>query len=155
MQLYSRDDVWPALRAQLSVWEAIQRGFTPMLPQHRGGQNPLQENAPVLSGFPRKRQTSSLSCFALSSDAQSFLAWQASQSETDSASAALGSLPLQQQELQLPKPLGRAPQFEDSDGDVGLLLSPLRMIKKSLQVPPLGRKLRLLRSQLPQLRLCP
>ena len=37
----------------------------------------------------------------------------------------------------------------------GLLLSPLRMIKKSLQVPPLGRKLRLLRSQLPQLRLCP
>ena len=119
MQLYSRDDVWPALRAQLSVWEAIQRGFTPMLPQHRGGQNPLQENAPVLSGFPRKRQTSPLSCFALSSDAQSFLAWQASQREADSASAALGSLPLQQQESQLPKPLCRAPQFEDSDGDVG------------------------------------
>ena len=119
MQLYSRDDVWPALRAQLSVWEAIQRGFTPMLPQHRGGQNPLQENAPVLSGFPQKRQTSSLSCFALSSDAQSFLAWQASQREADSASAALCSLPLQQQESQLPKPLCRAPQFEDSDGDVG------------------------------------
>ena len=119
MQLYSRDDVWPALRAQLSVWEAIQRGFTPMLPQHWGGQNPLQENTPILSGFSWERRNPSFSCFALSSDAQSFLAWQASQRAADSASAALGLSHMQQQELPIPKPLCRAPQFEDSDGDMG------------------------------------
>ena len=119
MQLYSRDDVWPALRAQLSVWEAIQRGFTPMLPQHRGGQNPLQERTPVLSGFSWSRRTSSTSCFVLSSDAQSFLAWQAAQKSDDSALAVPGSSLLQQPEKQLPKPLCRAPRFEDSDGEVG------------------------------------
>ena len=119
MQLYSRDDVWPALRAQLSVWEAVARGFTPMLPQHRGGQNPLQENIPVLSGFTWQTRQPAFSCFALSSDAQSFLAWQASQQATESASPALGSSHLQQQEPPIPKPLCRAPQFEDSDGDMG------------------------------------
>ena len=119
MQLYSRDDVWPALRAQLSVWEAIQRGFTPMLPQHRGGQNPLQENTPVLSDFSWSQRTSSLSCFVLSSDAQSFLAWQASQKADESSLAVPGSSLLQQRELHFPKPLCRAPRFEDSDGDLG------------------------------------
>ena len=119
MQLYSRDDVWPALRAQLSVWEAVHRGFTPMLPQHRGGQAPLQENLPVLSGFSWTRREPSFSCFALSSDAQSFLAWQASQKAADSASTTLCSSLPPQQELPFPKPLCRAPQFEDSDGDTG------------------------------------
>ena len=60
MQLYSRDDVWPALRAQLSVWKAVHRGFTSILP--------------VLSGFSWARRDPSFSCFALFSDAQSFLA---------------------------------------------------------------------------------
>ena len=119
MQLYSRDDIWPALRAQLSVWEAIQRGFTPMLPQHRGGQNPLQESMPVLSGFTWTRRTSSTSCFVLTSDAQSFLAWQASQKSDDTALAAPGLSLLPEPGTQLPKPLCRAPRFEDSDGDLG------------------------------------
>ena len=119
MQLCSRDDIWPALRAQLSVWEAIQQGFTPMLPQHRGGQNPLQESMPILSGFAWTRRTSSTACFVLTSDAQSFLAWQASQKSGDTSLAASG-LPLSsEQGLQLTKPLCRAPRFEDSDGDLG------------------------------------
>ena len=58
-------------------------------------------------------------CFVLSSDAQSFLAWQTSQKTDDSALAAPGSSLLQQRETQLPKPLCRAPQSEDSDGDLG------------------------------------
>ena len=119
MQLYSRDDVWPALRAQLSVWEAIHKGFTPMLPQHRGGQNPLQESMPLLSGFSWTRRTASTSCFALTSDAQSFLAWQASQKSDDTSLAASGLSSSSAQGDQLPKPLCRAPQFEDSDGDFG------------------------------------
>ena len=82
MQLYSRDDVWPALRAQLSVWEAIHRGFTPMLPQHRGGQNPLQETLPAMSGFSWTQRTATPSCFVLTSDAQFFLSWQAGRSAT-------------------------------------------------------------------------
>ena len=36
-QLYSRDDVWPALRAQLLLWRAVHAGFRPARPQHRGG----------------------------------------------------------------------------------------------------------------------
>ena len=110
MQLYSRDDIWPALRAQLSVWEALQRGFTPMLPQHRGGQNPLQESVPVPSGFTWTRRTS---------DAQSFLAWQASQKSDDTAPAAPNLSLSPEPGMQPPKPLCRAPRFEDSDGDLG------------------------------------
>ena len=119
MQLYSRDDIWPALRAQFSVWEAIQQGFTPMLPQHRGGQNPLQESMPILSGFAWTRRTSSTSCFVLTSDAQSFLAWQASQKSGDTSLAASGLSLSSEPGIQLPKPLCRAPRFEDSDGDLG------------------------------------
>ena len=119
MQLYSRDDVWPALRAQLAVWEAVHRGFIPMLPQHRGGQNPLREALPTMSGFSWPQRTSTPACFVLTSDAQSFLAWQAAQQPEPaylqvagfSACSALGA-PSQQS-------LGRAPHFEDSDGDSG------------------------------------
>lgn len=124
MQLYSRDDVWPALRAQLAVWEAVARGFTPMLPQHRGGQNPLQESIPVLSGFTWKTRQPAFSCFALTSDAQSFLAWQASQQENDAASPVLASPGQHPQEPAIPKPLCRAPLFEDSDGDMGPAAEP-------------------------------
>ena len=44
-QLYSRDDVFPELRAQKLWWEAFFRGFRPLTPQHRRGQRPLQEPA--------------------------------------------------------------------------------------------------------------
>ena len=44
-QLYSRDDVFPQLRAQKLWWQAFKKGFRPLVPQHRGGQRPLQEPA--------------------------------------------------------------------------------------------------------------
>ena len=40
---YSRDDVLPALRAQLHVLRAIRRGWFPLTPQARGAKSPLQE----------------------------------------------------------------------------------------------------------------
>ena len=36
-QLYSRDDVFPQLRAQSLWWQAFSKGFRPLVPQHRGG----------------------------------------------------------------------------------------------------------------------
>ncbi|CAE7241641.1 unnamed protein product [Symbiodinium microadriaticum] len=119
MQLYSRDDVWPALRAQLAVWEAVHRGFTPMLPQHRGGQNPLQEALPAMSGFSWTQRTATPSCFALTSDAQSFLAWQAAQQPEPAYSEAASFSARSAPGDPLPKSLCRAPHFEDSDGDSG------------------------------------
>ena len=115
----SRDDVWPALRAQLAVWEAVHRGFTPMLPQHRGGQNPLQEALPAMSGFSWTQRTATPSCFALTSDAQSFLVWQAAQQPEPAYSEAASFSARSAPGDPLPKSLCRAPHFEDSDGDSG------------------------------------
>jgi hypothetical protein len=40
---YSRDDVLPALRAQLKVLRSIRAGWCPLTPQARGGKEPLKE----------------------------------------------------------------------------------------------------------------
>ena len=50
---------------------------------------------------------------------QSFLAWQASQKSGDTSLAASGLSLSSEPGIQLPKPLCRAPRFEDSDGDLG------------------------------------
>ena len=42
-QLYSRDDVFGALRVQQSIWQHVQQGFRPAAPQSRGGRPPLKE----------------------------------------------------------------------------------------------------------------
>ena len=42
---YSRDDVLPALRAQLRVLQAIRGGWVPLAPQSRGAQHPVAETA--------------------------------------------------------------------------------------------------------------
>ena len=46
---YSRDDVLPALRAQLQVLKALRRGWVPLTPQARGGAMPVEETAVDLS----------------------------------------------------------------------------------------------------------
>ena len=43
LRLYSRDDVYPALRLQALLREAILQGWRPSVPQHRGGQSALAE----------------------------------------------------------------------------------------------------------------
>ena len=53
-QLYSRDDVFPQLRAQKLWWGAFQKGFRPLTPQHRGGQRPLSE--PQVRAMPSEVQ---------------------------------------------------------------------------------------------------
>ncbi|CAE7270674.1 unnamed protein product [Symbiodinium sp. CCMP2592] len=73
-QLYSRDDVWPALRAQLLLWRSIHSGFRPARPQHRGGQSPLAEPLFETAGFQWDAFLPDLTCFSLGSDFQSFLA---------------------------------------------------------------------------------
>lgn len=40
---YSRDDVLPALRAQLQVLKALRRGWVPLTPQARGGMEGMLE----------------------------------------------------------------------------------------------------------------
>ena len=49
-QLYSRDDIWPALRAQLLLWQAVCSGFRPI----------------------------NLRCFQVNDDHRTFLSWQQS-----------------------------------------------------------------------------
>ena len=43
LRLYSRDDVYPALRLQGLLREAILQGWRPSVPQHRGSQSALTE----------------------------------------------------------------------------------------------------------------
>ena len=43
LRLYSRDDVYPALRLQGILRESILQGWRPMVPQHRGSQSALVE----------------------------------------------------------------------------------------------------------------
>ncbi|CAE7409132.1 unnamed protein product [Symbiodinium sp. CCMP2592] len=73
-QLYSRDDVWPALRAQWLLWRSIHAGFRPARPQHRVGQSPLVEPLVETSGFQWEEYCLDLSCFVLGNGCQSFLA---------------------------------------------------------------------------------
>ncbi|CAE7795738.1 unnamed protein product [Symbiodinium sp. CCMP2592] len=73
-QLYSRDDVWPALRAQWLLWRSIHAGFRPARPQHRGGQSPLVEPLVDTAGFQWVEHCPDLSCFSVGNDCQSFLA---------------------------------------------------------------------------------
>ena len=51
---YSRDDVLPALRAQLAVLQAICNGWVPLTPQARGGQRPLVEKGHSCGMAPLK-----------------------------------------------------------------------------------------------------
>ena len=46
---YSRDDVLPAVRAQLQVLKALRCGWVPLTPQARGGATPVEETALDLS----------------------------------------------------------------------------------------------------------
>ena len=43
LRLYSRDDVYPALRLQTLLRNAVLQGWRPSVPQHRGGQSALAE----------------------------------------------------------------------------------------------------------------
>ena len=43
LRLYSRDDVYPALRLQSLLRNAVLQGWRPSVPQHRGGQSALAE----------------------------------------------------------------------------------------------------------------
>ena len=94
-----------------------------------------------MTGFSWTQRTATPSCFVLTSDAQSFLAWQAAQQPETAYSAASGLSACSVHGEQLPKALCRAPHFEDSDGDSGLL----RQSKAALQVIPIGRAMAPLR----------
>ncbi|CAE7036464.1 unnamed protein product [Symbiodinium sp. CCMP2592] len=107
-QLYSRDDVWPALRAQLLLWRSIHSGFRPARPQHRGGQSPLAEPPFETAGFQWDAFIPELTCFSLGSDFQSFLA-------------------LEQQ----------VDHFEDSDADDAGPARPSAMVASTLEEQPL------------------
>ena len=76
-QLYSRDDVWPALRAQLLLWRAVHAGFRPARPQHRGGQAPLAEPPVLMTGFSWSAFRPTLACFSLGEDYSAFLSLEA------------------------------------------------------------------------------
>ncbi|CAE7872962.1 NLRC3, partial [Symbiodinium sp. KB8] len=77
-QLYSRDDIWPALRAQLLLWRSLHGGFRPLCPQHRGGQQPLAEPTVVLDKITWHVEPRRPTCFMLCDDSGTFLRMQAS-----------------------------------------------------------------------------
>ena len=107
-QLYSRDDIWPALRARLQLWKAIHSGFLPMLPQHRGGQLPVQEPSLDISGFVWRELKLQLRCFEVNDDHRTFLSWQAADLQSTPATEVISA------SGQVPSPLHPAPSFEDS-----------------------------------------
>ena len=110
-QLYSRDDIWPALRAQLLLWKAIHSGFMPMRPQHRGGQVPVQEPRFDVSGFQWREWPITLRCFEVNDHHRTFLSWQ----QSDSAlSAADKVFPHLEEDMIRPRP---ALHFQDSDDE--------------------------------------
>ena len=117
-QLYSRDDVWPALKAQVLLWRAIHSGFRPARPQHRGGQTPLTEPPLELAGTSRAAFLPQLKCFHIEDDASDFLTKESQDDELREARVAsepeLGITP------KLPACVQVRPQvdpFMDSDGD--------------------------------------
>ncbi|CAE7470566.1 unnamed protein product, partial [Symbiodinium microadriaticum] len=77
-QLYSRDDIWPALRAQLLLWRSLHGGFRPLCPQHRGGQQPLVEPTVVLDKITWHVEPRRPTGFTLCDDSGTFLHMQAS-----------------------------------------------------------------------------
>ncbi|CAE7223782.1 unnamed protein product [Symbiodinium sp. CCMP2592] len=117
-QLYSRDDVWPALRAQWLLWRSIHAGFRPARPQHRGGQSPLVEPLVDTAGFQWEEFCPALSCFSLGNDCQSFLALE--QQDGDLCEARESSSTITRSGAKLPSCVHARAQvehFEDSDAD--------------------------------------
>ena len=117
-QLYSRDDVWPALKAQVLLWRAIHSGFRPARPQHRGGQTPLTEPPLELAGTSWSALSPQLKCFHIEDDASDFLTKESQDEELREARVVsepeLGTTP------KLPACVHVRPQVEpfvDSDGD--------------------------------------
>ena len=117
-QLYSRDDIWPALRAQLLLWRSLHGGFRPLCPQHRGGQQPLAEPTVVLDKITWHVEPRRPTCFMLCDDSGTFLRMQAS--DKDLAEALEASEPGQGRSPCLPRcvhVMSEVPSFADSDGE--------------------------------------
>ena len=117
-QLYSRDDIWPALRAQLLLWRSLHGGFRPLCPQHRGGQQPLIEPTVVLEKLTWHSETHRPTCFQLCDDSGTFLRLQ--ESDKDLAEALQASEPGPGRGPILPRSVrvtSEVPSFADSDGE--------------------------------------
>jgi len=117
-QLYSRDDVWPALKAQAILWRSVHSGFRPARPQHRGGQAPLLEPPLELSGTSWSACSPQLQCFRLENDSADFLTREANDGELREARLAseveTGTEPKLPACTQL---RSQVDPFVDSDGD--------------------------------------
>ncbi|CAE7224584.1 unnamed protein product [Symbiodinium sp. CCMP2592] len=115
-QLYSRDDVWPALRAQWLLWRSIHAGFRPARPQHRGGQSPLVEPLVDTAGFQWAEHCPDLHCFSVGNDCQSFLALEQQDGDLRDARERVSSL----SGAKLPpcvRARAQVDHFEDSDAE--------------------------------------
>ena len=67
-QLYSRDDVFPQLRAQSLWWQAFAKGFRPLVPRH----SPLQEPSLLADAGPYALCNLLLDLFTWESDSAAF-----------------------------------------------------------------------------------
>ena len=149
-QLYSRDDVWPALRAQLLLWRAVHAGFRPARPQHRGGQAPLAEPPVLMTGFSWSAFRPTLVCFSLGEDYSAFLSLEAADADLrearTSSENAVGDAPA------IPACLRRSAvteHFEDSDGEGPGAPSQPAADELASEAPPAHRKRRPRRRQAP------
>ncbi|CAE7349677.1 unnamed protein product [Symbiodinium sp. CCMP2592] len=136
-QLYSRDDVWPALRAQLLLWRSIHSGFRPARPQHRGGQSPLAEPPFETAGFQWDAFIPALRCFSLGSDFQSFLALEQQDGELREARESCSTITRSGPKLpSCVRARAQVDHFEDSDADDAGPARPSAMVVPTLEVDP-------------------
>ncbi|CAE7743625.1 unnamed protein product [Symbiodinium sp. CCMP2592] len=134
-QLYSRDDVWPALRAQLLLWRSIHSGFRPARPQHRGGQSPLAEPPFETAGFQWDAFIPALTCFSLGSDFQSFLALEQQDGELREARESCSTITRSGPKLpSCVRARAQVDHFEDSDADDAGPARPSAMVASTLEV---------------------
>ena len=87
-ELYSRDDVLGALRAQTQLRAAVLAGFRPRTPQHRGAQLPMQPIPFELEAFRKDIPDAPWGFFNFDVSCPGSLPWVPSAGHTQEASAA-------------------------------------------------------------------
>ena len=90
-ELYSRDDVLGALRAQQQLRAAVLAGLRPRLPQHRGAQLPMQPIPVSLESFHKDINVAPWGFFRFDISHSGSLPWTPAQTSASACTAAAGA----------------------------------------------------------------
>ena len=124
-QLYSRD--LARFEGSTPALESCALRLLPMLPQHRGGQLPVQEPRLDTSGFRWREHKLHLLCFEVNDDHRTFLSWQAADLKLSSDAEAH---PASRKDFSSLRP---APSFEDAEPSVAQPTLPLQESRDEVQ----------------------